>query len=214
MLYRCFHRMTSCDSRHYVKVRGVVDDVETDTHWLVMEYEERGSLRNVISTHSGSCEWTTRVDLALGVCECLQLLHDCDQQTVLGKISSHKFLVGGDGQVKVYDFDFTDLPELASEYLKNKNCSYMPPGYLSAPPATYGVETECFGAGEICYEIATGKSPTEGESLPDDCPEEYQRVANGLKHQEPSKRMNIKDAVMVLRNLRRRLYAEGNSCSS
>ncbi|XP_070548759.1 uncharacterized protein [Ptychodera flava] len=112
------------------------------------------------------------------------------------------------------DFDFTDTPDRAREYLNTQNRSYMPPEHITESPVTYNMKTECYGVGVILSEIATRVSDTEAKTLPDDCPDEYRKVVNGLMEPDPSSRMNITDAAMALTSLHTRLCAEDDSNGS
>ncbi|XP_070551047.1 mixed lineage kinase domain-like protein [Ptychodera flava] len=193
-LYRSHEKMKCYAGRHTVKAVGVVDDKETATCWHVTEYEERGSLRKVLADESTSLTWIKKVDFALGVCQCLLLLHNRDNPEVLGKIGSNKFLLGLNWDVKMCDFACTDNPDWAREYLMNQNRSCMPPEHVTELQMTYNMTTECYWVGVILSEIATRKSATEAKTLPDDCPDEYRKVVNGLMESDPCSRMNVRES--------------------
>ncbi|XP_070551826.1 uncharacterized protein [Ptychodera flava] len=202
--------------RHTVKAVGVVDEEETETCWHVTEYEERGSLRKVLADESRKLHLDAKCGFCFG---CMSVRNVITQQRLsqgVGENWNNKFLLGLNWEIKMCDFALTGNPDRARVYLKTQNRSYMPLEHFTESPMTYNMTTECHGVGVILIEIATRKSATEAKTLPDDCPDEYRKVVNGLMKPDPCIRMNIRDAAMALTALRTRLCAvvdSNGSCS-
>ncbi|XP_070552108.1 mixed lineage kinase domain-like protein [Ptychodera flava] len=191
-LFHAYERMNSLQAQYCVQGIGVVYGREKEPRWLAMEYMVNGSLADMLRENFASLSSRDKAEIAWCVCKCLRLVHNNNRPMVLGKIGSHKLLIGDNREVKLYDFTFTDNPDMAKRYLHKKNREYIPPEQLTSERDKYRQETELYGLGIIVWEIATGKPPSEAKPLPADCPEAFKRVTSGLKHNDPSQRMSVK----------------------
>ncbi|XP_073328439.1 mixed lineage kinase domain-like protein [Pagrus major] len=161
---------------------------------IIMEYCEKGSLRQVLDSERGKLSWTRKARMCLDAAKGLYRLHQTEEKSkVHGCINSFKFLVTEGYTVKLGGFELakteTSLKKSTKKSAKDqeiRSLCYSSPEALESINHVYNKECEMYSFGIVLWEIATCKRPFEGcanediyervceekyqEPLPDDCP--------------------------------------------
>uniref|UniRef100_A0A3B3I0E2 Protein kinase domain-containing protein n=1 Tax=Oryzias latipes TaxID=8090 RepID=A0A3B3I0E2_ORYLA len=172
---------------------------------VVMEYCEKGSLRQVLDSN---CElsWTRKARMCLDVAQGIYRLHQAEQNfKVHGSISSNKLLVDEAYRVKLGGFELskteTSLQRSVKKTALESTLCYGAPEMLDNLNKKFTKECEIYSIGIVLWEIATRKKPFEGlkedliyqkvwtekyqEPLPTDCPENLQQMIIACRAHEP-----------------------------
>ncbi|GLD61697.1 mixed lineage kinase domain-like protein [Lates japonicus] len=164
---------------------------------IIMEYCEKGSLRQVLDSNS-KLSWIEKARMCLDAAQGLYRLHQTEVKSkVHGCINSSKFLVAEGYRVKLGGFELAKTETSLKKSTKNKgtrNLCYSSPQMLNDINHVYSKECEMYSFGIVVWEVATRKRPFEGcsgkeiykkvseekfqEPLPDDCPEALGHLIN------------------------------------
>ncbi|XP_066194503.1 serine/threonine-protein kinase PAK 3-like isoform X2 [Sylvia atricapilla] len=123
--------------------------------WLVMEYMEGGTLRDVISK-SCLCE----DEMATISRECLQGLDFLHSNHVIHRdVKSHNILLRTDGSVKLADFGLFAqlLPEQSRQSSVARTSGWMAPEVVTGQP--YGPKADIWSIGIVGIEMVEGEVP-------------------------------------------------------
>ncbi|XP_029908639.1 mixed lineage kinase domain-like protein [Myripristis murdjan] len=133
---------------------------------LIMEYCEKGSLRQVLDS---GCQlsWSTKACMCLDAAQGLYRLHHTEEKSkVHGCINSSKFLVAEGYRVKLGGLELakTETSLKKKKPVKNKISSlcYISPQQLNDINYSYDKQCEMYSFGIVLWEIATCKKPFEG----------------------------------------------------
>ncbi|XP_051237873.1 mixed lineage kinase domain-like protein [Dicentrarchus labrax] len=190
---------------------------------IIMEYCERGSLRQVLDSNS-KLSWTRKARMCLDAAKGLYRLHQTEEKCkVHGCINSSKFLVDEGYTVKLGGFELakteTSLKKSLKKSSKEKEIGslcYSTPQKLSNINYKYSKECEIYSFGIVMWEIATRKRPFEGLSSQDiyqkvfqekykepipDCPEPLEELINACRAYDTFQRPSAGVLVDKLRNV-------------
>ncbi|WP_019120579.1 Stk1 family PASTA domain-containing Ser/Thr kinase [Brevibacillus massiliensis] len=162
-------------SLSHPNVVGVYDvGQEDDTHYMVMEYIEGSTLKEVINAH-GALPVKEAVRIASKICDALDHAHQ--NHIIHRDIKPHNILIGKNGQVKVTDFGIARA--VTSATITHTGAVLGSVHYFSPEQARGGVTAEksdIYSLGIVLYEMVTGQLPFSGDSP----------ISVALKHlQEP-----------------------------
>ncbi|MFM1650634.1 Stk1 family PASTA domain-containing Ser/Thr kinase [Brevibacillus sp. B_LB10_24] len=162
-------------SLSHPNVVGVYDvGQEDDTHYMVMEYIEGSTLKEVINEH-GALPVKEAVRIAIKICDALDHAHQ--NHIIHRDIKPHNILIGKNGQVKVTDFGIARA--VTSATITHTGAVLGSVHYFSPEQARGGVTAEksdIYSLGIVLYEMVTGQLPFSGDSP----------ISVALKHlQEP-----------------------------
>ncbi|NWZ72849.1 PAK3 kinase, partial [Acrocephalus arundinaceus] len=123
--------------------------------WLVMEYMDGGTLRDVINeTHM------SEVEIAAVSRECLQGLDFLHSNHVIhGDVKTHNILLRTDGSVKLADFGlFAQLPpEQSTRSSVAGTSGWIAPEIMTGQP--YGLKVDIWSFGIVGIEMAEREVP-------------------------------------------------------
>ncbi|XP_068459272.1 mixed lineage kinase domain-like protein [Clinocottus analis] len=159
---------------------------------IVMEFCEKGSLRQVLDKEGLRLSWTTRARMCRDAARGLYRLHQTEEKSkVHGEINSNKFLVAEGYVVKLGGLELAKTETSLRKLTKSKvsqssaSLSYSSPEMLDVNQS-YNKQSEMYSFGIVLWEVATGKKPFDGwsnkeifekvgkgtyqEELPSDCP--------------------------------------------
>ena len=129
--------------------------------WLVMEYVDGSSLRDLI--HAGKLEPSEALALIPKICDALQYAHD--QGVVHRDVKPANILVGRDGVVKIADFGLAKLIGIPSALVTLTGSRevlgtfrYMAPEQLERP-LEVDHRADIYSLGVVFYEMLTGEIP-------------------------------------------------------
>ncbi len=129
--------------------------------WLVMEYVDGSSLRDLI--HAGKLEPPEALALIPKICDALQYAHD--QGVVHRDVKPANILVGRDGVVKIADFGLAKLIGIPSALVSLTGSRevlgtfrYMAPEQLERP-LEVDHRADIYSLGVVFYEMLTGEIP-------------------------------------------------------
>ncbi len=162
-------------SLSHPNVVGVYDvGQDGDTHYMVMEYVEGYTLKELIN-RNGAIPVEDAVEIAAEICDALDHAHA--NQIIHRDIKPHNILIGKNGRIKVTDFGIARA--VTSTTITHTNSVLGSVHYFSPEQARGGITAEksdIYSLGIVLYEMVTGKLPFSGESP----------ISVALKHlQEP-----------------------------
>ncbi|XP_049929363.1 mixed lineage kinase domain-like protein isoform X2 [Epinephelus moara] len=180
--------MKRFESHNILRMFGICVQNENGPHpefLLIMEYCEKGSLRQVLDKSGSSLSWITKVRMCRDAARGLYALHQAEEKSkVHGCITSSKFLVTEGDEVKLGGFELakteTSLRKPKKTKEKDRTLSYTSPEMLKDINLGYSKESEIYSFGIVLWEVATSRRPFEGLENQDI----YQKVGKE-KYQEP-----------------------------
>nr|XP_006115190.1 mixed lineage kinase domain-like protein isoform X2 [Pelodiscus sinensis] len=213
--------MKKFESPNILRMYGIcIDESGSSPRFsIVMEYCEKGTLRDVLTKKPG-LPWETRVRMAVDAARGLYRLHQTAAKSKLhGCINSSKFLVAKGYCVKLSGFELSKTESSLKRGYKKKQTqvpasAYICPLGLASLSHMYDVPSEIYSFGIVLWEIATGKIPFEGCSsveiyqkvyeqryqapLGEECPSGLQEIINRCRTFEPSQRPSAEEIVDAL----------------
>ncbi|NGQ93818.1 Stk1 family PASTA domain-containing Ser/Thr kinase [Brevibacillus sp. SYP-B805] len=135
---------------------------DEDTHYMVMEYIEGPTLKDVIN-QIGALPVEEAVRIAVQVCDALDHAHQ--NKIIHRDIKPHNILIGKNGRVKVTDFGIARAVTAAT--ITHTNSVMGSVHYFSPEQARGGVTAEksdIYSLGIVLYEMVTGQLPFSGDS--------------------------------------------------
>ncbi|MED1802617.1 Stk1 family PASTA domain-containing Ser/Thr kinase [Brevibacillus porteri] len=162
-------------SLSHPNVVGVYDvGQEGDTYYMVMEYIEGYTLKEVI-IQRGALPVEEAVRIAEQICDALDHAHQ--NQIIHRDIKPHNIMIGKNGRVKVTDFGIARA--VTSATITHTNAMLGSVHYFSPEQARGGItgeKSDIYSLGIVLYEMVTGELPFSGDSP----------ISVALKHlQEP-----------------------------
>ncbi|CAN2389274.1 Mixed lineage kinase domain-like [Pristimantis euphronides] len=162
--------MKRYESPNILRLYGIcIDNSSRDPHYsLVMEYCEKGTLREVLRKEPGLL-WERRVQMSLDAARALYRLHQTEMKAVLhGSLSSNKFLVDATYCLKLSGFELSKTESsMRRNPVKSKtetsDLVYVAPETWNDINA-YDKRSEIYSLGVVIFEIAVGGFPLEGFS--------------------------------------------------
>ncbi|XP_067235880.1 mixed lineage kinase domain-like protein isoform X3 [Chanodichthys erythropterus] len=174
---------------------------------IVMEYCEKGSLRQVLDSNS-NLPWARKTQMCLDAAQGLYRLHQSEEKfKVHGSIRSSSFLVAAGYRVKLGGFELarTETSLQKNKSKKNSAFRYCSPQQLHNINHPYDKACEIYSFGIVLWEIATRDVPFKDcsshsqiyqkvfvekvtEPLPTDCPKPLKELINACRSFEPFQR--------------------------
>lgn len=135
---------------------------EEDTHYIVMEYVEGETLKDLIKREA-PLPAKRAVDIAIQIAEALDNAHL--HQIIHRDIKPHNILIGKNGSVKVTDFGIARA--VTSATITHTGSVLGSVHYFSPEQAKGGLtgeKSDIYSLGVVLYEMVTGELPFSGES--------------------------------------------------
>ncbi len=135
---------------------------EEDTHYIVMEYVEGETLKDLIKREAPLTAQRA-VDITIQICEALDTAHQ--HQIIHRDIKPHNILIGKHGAVKVTDFGIARA--VTSATITQTGSVLGSVHYFSPEQAKGGLtgeKSDIYSLGVVLYEMVTGVLPFSGES--------------------------------------------------
>ncbi|XP_015223778.1 mixed lineage kinase domain-like protein isoform X2 [Lepisosteus oculatus] len=197
--------MKRFESPNILRMFGICvlnEDGPSPGYLIVMEYCEKGCLRQVLDKKPLS--WEIRTQMCLDAAQGLYRLHQSEEKfRVHGSINSSKFLVDAGYRVKLGGFE---LAKTETSLRKNRDqtrtcLAYSSPQQLESINHQYDRPCEIYSFGIVLWEVATRNVPFEGcshsqiyqkvcverqaEPLPPDCPEHLAELIDDCRSYDP-----------------------------
>lgn len=145
-------------------------------HYLIMEYVEGRSLKDLISERA-PLPPLEAIDIALQICDALEHAHE--NGVIHRDIKPHNILITRNGRVKVTDFG---IAQAVSEVTMSQSGNMIGSVHYLAPEqargGVVGATADIYSLGIVLYEMLTGVLPFQGETP----------VAVAIKHLQESPR--------------------------
>ncbi|WP_052329818.1 Stk1 family PASTA domain-containing Ser/Thr kinase [Thermicanus aegyptius] len=135
---------------------------EEDTHYIVMEYVDGETLKDLIKREA-PLDVKKAVHIAIQIGEALEHAHQ--HHIIHRDIKPHNILIGTDGRVKVTDFGIARA--VTSATITQTGSVLGTVHYFSPEQARGGVtgeKSDLYSLGIVLYEMVTGHLPFSGES--------------------------------------------------
>lgn len=149
---------------------------EDDLHYLIMEYVEGRSLKDLISERA-PLPPLEAIDISLQICDALEHAHE--NGVIHRDIKPHNILITRNGRVKVTDFG---IAQAVSEVTMSQSGTMIGSVHYLAPEqargGVIGATADIYSLGIVLYEMLTGDLPFHGETP----------VAVALKHLQENPR--------------------------
>ncbi|KAL6329305.1 hypothetical protein AAG906_016197 [Vitis piasezkii] len=156
------HALTQIRHRNIVKLYGFSSFAENS--FLVYEFMENGSLRNILSNNEEAerLDWIVRLNVIKGVAKALSYMHhDCSPPLIHRDISSNNVLLDSEYEARVSDFGTTRLLKSDSSNWTSFAGTF---GY-TAPELAYTMKvdnkTDVYSFGVVTLEVIMGRHPGE-----------------------------------------------------
>ncbi|RNB91209.1 Stk1 family PASTA domain-containing Ser/Thr kinase [Brevibacillus fluminis] len=152
--------VASLSHPNVVSVYDVGQDGET--HYMVMEYIEGPTLKDVINSR-GALPVEEAVRIAVQVCDALEHAHQ--NKIIHRDIKPHNILIGRNNRVKVTDFGIARAVTQAT--ITHTGSVLGSVHYFSPEQARGGItgeKSDIYSLGIVLYEMVTGRVPFSGES--------------------------------------------------
>uniref|UniRef100_A0A671U4R7 Mixed lineage kinase domain like pseudokinase n=1 Tax=Sparus aurata TaxID=8175 RepID=A0A671U4R7_SPAAU len=206
--------MKRFESPNILRMFGICvqEDGPRSQFLIIMEYCEKGSLRQVLDTECEKLSWPRKARMCLDAAKGLYRLHQTEEKSkVHGCINSCKFLVAEGYIVKLGGFELakteTSLKKSTKKSTKSKESGslcYYSPEVLKNINHPYSKQCEMYSFGIVLWEIATCEKPFAGcsdkdiqqkvfeekfqEPLPEDCPKPLGDLINACRAYESFQR--------------------------
>ncbi|KAM3918382.1 mixed lineage kinase domain-like protein isoform 1-T3 [Leptodactylus fuscus] len=202
--------MKKYESLNILRLYGICIDMSSKCYSIVMEYCEKGTLREVLRQET-DLSWERRIQMSLDAARALYRLHQTEMKAILhGSLSSSKFLVDRTYCLKLSGFELSKTESsMRRNPVKSKpevsEMVYVAPETWQDINA-YDKRSEIYSLGVVMFEIAVGGSPLQDNSLetyedmyqklrmkviadlPTDCPPILRDVINRCQEKDPAKR--------------------------
>ncbi|XP_066505784.1 mixed lineage kinase domain-like protein [Hoplias malabaricus] len=215
--------MKRFESPHILRMFGICvqgEDGPNPNYLIVMEFCEKGSLRQVLDSPS-KLAWDRKTRMCLDAAQGLYRLHQSEEKfKVHGCITSFKFLVAAGYRVKLGGFELakTETSLMKSKDKKSNSIIYISPQQLQNVNHRYDKACEIYSFGIVLWEIATRLVPFKDDSsysaihkkvcvekvmepLPNDCPPQLGELINACRSYETFHRPSAGVLVDKLRKL-------------
>ncbi|OAJ73190.1 serine/threonine protein kinase [Brevibacillus sp. SKDU10] len=152
--------VASLSHHNIVNVYDVGQD--DDIHYMVMEYIEGSTLKEIITAQGGML-MSEAVRIAMQVCDALDHAHQ--NQIIHRDIKPHNIMIGTNGRVKVTDFGIARA--VTSQTITQTGSVLGSVHYFSPEQARGGITAEksdIYSLGIVLYEMVTGTLPFSGDS--------------------------------------------------
>jgi serine/threonine protein kinase len=134
-------------------------------HYIVMEYVEGRSLKDVMAEKTLEPETSLRI--AHSVARALKFAHD--QKIIHRDIKPANILIDRQGRVRILDFglakSLSDGKALSGSGALIGTPYYMSPEQAFAAPEEVDARTDLYSLGAVLYEMLTGRPPFEGGTV-------------------------------------------------
>ncbi len=151
----------SLSSPHIVSIYDVGE--ENNTHFIVMEYVEGVTLKEVIQ-ENGVMAWDVALNFSLQILSALECAHK--NGIVHRDIKPHNIIVTNEGVLKVTDFGIARA--INGNETKKIDDSVVGSVHYISPEQAKGImidaRSDLYSLGIVMYEMLTGKLPYNGEN--------------------------------------------------
>lgn len=160
--------MSSLKHRHIAPLLGICLE---DSHLIsVYEFFSRGSLEENLHgsiKHKSALSWEVRFNLAVGVAEALNYLHnECSKPVIHRDIKSSNILLSNDFEPQLADFGLAIWGPTTSSFLTHGDVvgtfGYLAPEYFMYGKVSDKIDVYSFGV--VLLELLSGRKPIGSES--------------------------------------------------
>ncbi len=150
-----FKKLQELQSGYFPKIMQVMEDSNRLT--VMEEFINGATLRDYLDSENTDLTLydEEKIDMLIGVCEALELLHTCEPPIIHRDIKPTNILLTADLQVKIIDFDASR--QYKKDFKERDTVLMVTEGY--APPEQYGSEqtdgrADIYALGKVMQEMA------------------------------------------------------------
>jgi serine/threonine protein kinase len=119
---------------------------------LVLEFMDKGNLRSVINTEHAIMSWSSKLTIAVDVCEGMRFLHQ--SKLAHGSLSSENVLVDGYGRAKLTGFG---VDSVIDKLKTDEGFGLLQSNEIVTSDLSRAQKEDVFCYGTILWELVTGK---------------------------------------------------------
>lgn len=157
---------TAARLNHAHLVRVLDAGIDGDRHFLVMEYVDGGSARDLLASCGGPLPESQAIEIVTRVAEGLAAASDLG--VIHRDIKPDNILLTRDGSPKLADLGLAKQSVLGERSLTGTGISVGTPGYIAPEqardPKTVDSRADIYSLGATLYHLCTGEPPFSGES--------------------------------------------------
>jgi len=183
--------------------------------YFVMEYAEKGNLREKIKKNAG-IPYNEAIDIILQVCAGLHFAHE--KKVLHRDIKPENILVDAQDQVKIADFGISKLvdPQGTSRFLTDSDRIMGTDGYMAPEQRRAEKDIDCradiFSLGVVFYELLTGELPEGAFDPPSEKGNSPQWLDDVVRRAlRPRRDDRFRDVREMADSIRQRLQAHDNA---
>jgi len=209
--------MSTLDHQNVLKFLGA-SITPTGEVFLVAEFMEHGSIKELLSNTDGKIDWKLKIRLAVDAARGMQYLHSCNPPIIHRDLKNSNLLIDKKWRCKIADFGISRIKPTNTQSMTLVGTpAYMAPEVISQNK--YTEKSDCYSFGVVLCELYSGKAPyadmnlfpqqvmyavvQEGlrPTIDSDCPSALAVLIQDCLYADPVKRPDFKEIKLRLKRL-------------
>jgi len=209
--------MSTLDHQNVLKFLGA-SITQTGEVFLVTEFMEHGSVKDVLANTEGKIDWKLKIRLAVDAARGMQYLHSCHPPIIHRDLKNSNLLIDKKWRCKIADFGISRIKPTNTQSMTLVGTpAYMAPEVISQNK--YSEKGDVYSFGVVLCELYSGKAPyadmnlfpqqvmyavvQEGlrPNIDPDCPSALAVLIQDCLHPDTTKRPDFKEIKLRLKRL-------------
>jgi tRNA A-37 threonylcarbamoyl transferase component Bud32 len=209
--------MSTLDHQNVLKFLGASITANGEV-FLVTEFMEHGSVKDLLANTDGKIDWKLKIRLAVDAARGMQYLHSCHPPIIHRDLKNSNLLIDKKWRCKIADFGISRIKPTNTQSMTLVGTpAYMAPEVISQNK--YSEKGDVYSFGVVLCELYNGKAPysdmnlfpqqvmyavvQEGlrPTIDPDCPSALAVLIQDCLHADPAKRPDFKEIKLRLKRL-------------